>query len=607
VTIEYVTADGTATAGADYTATSGTLTFATGQADRTFTVPILDDGLHEDDETVALSLSNPGGDAALGAPSSATLTIFDDDPIDTAITGGPDGPTDDATPTFSFTANPAAGSTFECWVDDATPASCSSPFTTTALGQGGHTFHVRAKNGSDTDPSPASRGFFVDTVAPRSAVALEPVAGLGERAGSGLAFAGTVLVSATALDPGPGSGLAETRCVIDPPSPPASFAALSSNCAFVSSVGEHTVYAASRDGAGNLETPVVLRFTILRTPSTSITSGPSGVTVSAAVFTFVSDQRTATFECSIDGGAYRPCSSPMAPSGLKLGELHTLSARAVSAAGARDPSPASRSFTPTATARTQGCEILIEWDGRGTKKCTALRDRCPTGSLCTLKNTVISTDDDRGISWYGSAVVRFAALDKGNSCWSHPAGDPRYSPCPARISLSHLGAGETAEAICSTGGSVSRLSGTTRGPDDVRIVACRATLRIEPAVALGFVVGGSDVSTFAPGAGSLALGATGGFSGRLTTATAALAKRKSKPPIAPVRITVKKAGRVKIPIKLSKPAKRVLDRRHKLKLTLKLSYKPKGAKKATVKTKRVTLTSPGCPSPKNPRKLVRCR
>ncbi len=79
VTVNYATSNGTATAGSDYTAKSGTLSFAAGQTSKTFTIPIINDTLHESDETVNLTLSNPTGGATLGTPDTAVLTIIDND------------------------------------------------------------------------------------------------------------------------------------------------------------------------------------------------------------------------------------------------------------------------------------------------------------------------------------------------------------------------------------------------------------------------------------------------------------------------------------------------------------------------------------------------
>ena len=77
VTVSYATADGTALAGSDYTATSGTLTFLPGETSRTISVGIKGDLKSEPDETFTVSLSGAvGGTIADGI---ATATIRNDD------------------------------------------------------------------------------------------------------------------------------------------------------------------------------------------------------------------------------------------------------------------------------------------------------------------------------------------------------------------------------------------------------------------------------------------------------------------------------------------------------------------------------------------------
>ncbi len=75
VTVDYATSDGTATAGEDYTATSGTLTFQAGDTAKTISVPITDDTEDDGGETFTLTLSNASG-VGLG-DAEATGTIRD--------------------------------------------------------------------------------------------------------------------------------------------------------------------------------------------------------------------------------------------------------------------------------------------------------------------------------------------------------------------------------------------------------------------------------------------------------------------------------------------------------------------------------------------------
>lgn len=78
-TVDYTTVDGTGVAGTDYTTTSGTVTFAIGETSKTFNVPTLDNATPcQTDRTFSVTISNPTS-ATLGATTSSTATIKDND------------------------------------------------------------------------------------------------------------------------------------------------------------------------------------------------------------------------------------------------------------------------------------------------------------------------------------------------------------------------------------------------------------------------------------------------------------------------------------------------------------------------------------------------
>jgi hypothetical protein len=87
VTVLYATRDGSARAGADYTASSGMLTFGNGVGSQTIVIPILDDHvIGEGSETFQVLLANPTGGAVLGSTPSAGITIQEDNDTGVAST-----------------------------------------------------------------------------------------------------------------------------------------------------------------------------------------------------------------------------------------------------------------------------------------------------------------------------------------------------------------------------------------------------------------------------------------------------------------------------------------------------------------------------------------
>jgi fibro-slime domain-containing protein/uncharacterized repeat protein (TIGR01451 family) len=123
VQVAYTTVAGTATSPADFTATSGTLTFPAGSTQQTIAVPIVGETLEEVTESFLVMLSNPQN-ADLGDPE-ATVTIVDEDgPVfaiaDVTVTEGNSG-TRQAVFTISSLKSPAD----VIWVDDDVPTGAS--------------------------------------------------------------------------------------------------------------------------------------------------------------------------------------------------------------------------------------------------------------------------------------------------------------------------------------------------------------------------------------------------------------------------------------------------------------------------------------------------
>lgn len=134
VTVAYATASGSALDTDDYTTTSGSLTFASGQTSKSVSVPIAQDALSEDPETFTVDLTN-----ASGAPVTATQgvgSIADDDPDpsysvdDVSIIEGAAGT---ASATFEVTLSAAAGreTAVDVSTSDAT-ATAGTDYTSTS-------------------------------------------------------------------------------------------------------------------------------------------------------------------------------------------------------------------------------------------------------------------------------------------------------------------------------------------------------------------------------------------------------------------------------------------------------------------------------------------
>jgi subtilisin-like proprotein convertase family protein len=126
------------------------------------------------------------------------------------------------------------------------------------------------------------------------------------------------------------------------------------------SEGSHTLQVRAIDGSDNEDPSPGSHTWVVDTtpPDTTITSGPTGFTLSTDASFQFSSEPTATFKCSLDNAAFTDCSSPKPYAGLPDG-VHSFRVRARDLAGNEEPVPALRTWTvdtqsPTPTVTKPG-------------------------------------------------------------------------------------------------------------------------------------------------------------------------------------------------------------------------------------------------------------
>ncbi len=340
----------------------------------------------------------------VGSPASRTWTV-DLSPPDTTITDGPSGTTRPDALEFEFSSSEPAS--FECRVDGAAFAVCSSPRIVSGLSDGSHTFEVRATDTvGNVDPTPAARTWVVDATPPETTITGGPATGA------------TVVVSPTftfsASEP------STFQCSTDA----TGFTGCTSPSTPTLADGAHTYAVRAVDAVGNVDaTPAVRSFTVDSTPpSASVTSGPTGtVGTSSATFAF-SASEPASFACSLDGGAFSSCASPATVSGLGDGS-HTFAVRATDAAGNAgqaaaatwtvDTAPPETTVTsaPTGTVAVRSATIAFSSSEDGTFECR-LDGSAFAG--CTSPTTLVGVVD-------GPHVFEVRATDAVGNTDASPA------------------------------------------------------------------------------------------------------------------------------------------------------------------------------------------
>jgi hypothetical protein len=321
--------------------TSATLTFSSPDADVAALQCALDGAAFADcTSPVALSGLGEGShrfevravDAAGNVDASPAARVWrvDTAPPDSRIDGGPPPVTNQTSATLTFSSPDGDVAGFQCASDGAAFAACTSPVALSGLGEGSHSFEVRAVDAAgNVDATPATRAWRVDTTRPDSRIDGGPPPLTNQ-------------TSATLTFSSPDADAARFQCALDG----AAFGDCASPLALSGlREGSHSFQVRTVDAAGNVDaSPATRAWRVDTTPPASrIDGGPPPVTNQAsATLTFSSpDADVAGFQCALDGAVFADCASPLALSGLRDGS-HSFQVRAFDTAGNVDATPATR-------------------------------------------------------------------------------------------------------------------------------------------------------------------------------------------------------------------------------------------------------------------------
>ena len=209
---------------------------------------------------VAVTDADGDRDSTMKAITVGASAPTDTTPPETTIDSGPEGDTDDSTPTFAFSSS-ERGSAFECRVDSGSWRDCASPWIVGALSNGSHTVSVRATDpAGNTDASPAQRSFTVKSPTPTATITSSEPSGTTSSTSASFAFSSN-------------DASAKFSCSLDA-SP---YAACTSPASYSDlSDGEHT-FAVRATNAGGTGAPATRTWTVSALATGQLLLGTSTV------------------------------------------------------------------------------------------------------------------------------------------------------------------------------------------------------------------------------------------------------------------------------------------------------------------------------------------
>src|SRR6478609_1388430 len=272
---------------------------------------------------------------AAGNTSSTSYSWAIDTVAPTVTLGTkPPNPSNDATPTFAFSANEATPGGFECKLDNGTFAACTSPTTLGPTLDGSHTFTVRATDTAG-NTGQASYTWTIDTVAPTVTLGTKPPNPSNDA---------TPTFAFSVDEP----TLGGFECKLDN----GAFAGCTSPTTLGSTPdGSHTYTVRATDTAGNTGQASYTWTIDTAAPTVTIgTKPPNPSNDPTPTFGFSAGEAS-TFQCELDAGAFAPCTSPTTLGSTADGS-HTYTVKATDAAGNIRPAGTTWTREPAAPTTT---------------------------------------------------------------------------------------------------------------------------------------------------------------------------------------------------------------------------------------------------------------
>ncbi len=222
-----------------------------------------------------------------------------------------------------FSVNLASATAIQCQLDSLEPQACLDQFQLSALADGDHILAIRALDAAGVVQVEYPVRLTVDATKPNLVVNSGPAAVTGQTSAT------IVFTASDNL-----TGVAAQECSFNG----AAYAACTSPQNFVNlAQAANTLKIRARDNAGNLSDEVTYAWRVDQTaPTINISGGPANFSrTTSATFQFSGTDNGAaitTFQCSLDGAVYAPCSSPVTFTALAQA-AHTFGVKGIDGAG----------------------------------------------------------------------------------------------------------------------------------------------------------------------------------------------------------------------------------------------------------------------------------